>query len=119
MGAYKFDDLIKIMGFCLTRFGIFSFQYYLIIHMLVPELPFYQIELLVFIVFFVQSALPSLDLIDVSVRASASATVFAYVTQQEIAIIAAFTAIWLINLIIPAILGSVFIFKLKFFDRNN
>ncbi|MES2809785.1 MAG: hypothetical protein V4619_14235 [Bacteroidota bacterium] len=119
MGTYKFVDLVKIMCFCVTRFGIFSFQYYLIIHMLVPDIPFYQIELLVFIVFFVQSALPSLDLLDVSVRASASATVFAYVTHQEIAIIAAFTAIWLINLIIPAILGSVFIFKLKFFDRNN
>jgi hypothetical protein len=119
MGTYKFADLTRIMCFCLARFAIFSFQYYLIINMLVPGIPFYQIELLVFIVFFVQSALPSLDLLDVSVRASASATVFAYVTQQEIAIIAAFTAIWLINLIIPAILGSVFIFKLKFFDRNN
>jgi hypothetical protein len=118
MGAYKFHELIRVMWFCIIRFAIFSFQYYLIIHMLVPEIPFWVIELLVFIVFFIQSALTSLDLLDVSVRASASATVFAYVTPNEVAIIAAFTAIWLINLIIPAILGSVFIFKLKFFDRN-
>jgi hypothetical protein len=118
MGAYTFAELIDIMCFCLTRFFIFSFQYYLVIHLLVPEIPFHDVMLMVFIVFFVQSALPSLDLLDVPVRATAAATVFAYVTGQQIAIIAAFSSIWLINLIIPAILGSVFIFKLKFFDRS-
>jgi uncharacterized membrane protein YbhN (UPF0104 family) len=118
MGAYKLGELVKIMCFCLTRFFIFSFQYYLVIHLLVPNIPFYDVILMVFIVFFVQSALPSLDLLDVPVRATAAATVFHYVTDQQIAIIAAFSSIWLINLIIPAILGSVFIFKLKFFDRS-
>ncbi|TSJ43368.1 hypothetical protein FO440_04010 [Mucilaginibacter corticis] len=118
MGAYKFTDLVNIMFFCLTRFFIFSFQYYLVIHLLVPDIPFVDVILMVFIVFFIQSALPSLDLLDVPVRATASATLFAYVTHQQIAIIAAFTSIWLINLIIPAILGSLFIFNLKFFDRN-
>lgn len=118
MGAYKFTDLVNIMCFCLTRFFIFSFQYYLVIHLLVPDIPFVDVILMVFIVFFIQSALPSLDLLDVPVRATASATLFAYVTHQQIAIIAAFTSIWLINLIIPAILGSLFIFNLKFFDRN-
>jgi len=73
---------------------------------------------MVFIVFFIQSALPSLDLLDVPVRATAATTLFAYVTHQQIAVIAAFTSIWFINLIIPAILGSAFVFKLKFFDRN-
>ena len=118
MGAYKFIDLLRIMCFCLTRFFIFSFQYYLVIHLLVPDIPLVDVILMVFIVFFIQSALPSLDLLDVPVRATASATLFAYVTHQQIAIIAAFTSIWLINLIIPAILGSLFIFNLKFFDRN-
>lgn len=118
MGAYQFSELVKIMCFCLARFFIFSFQYYLVIHLLIPEIPFTDVILMVFIVFFVQSALPSLDLLDVPVRATASATLFAYVTGQQVAVIAAFTSIWLINLIIPAILGSVFIFNLKFFDRN-
>jgi hypothetical protein len=118
MGAYKFDELARIMCFCLTRFFIFSFQYYLVIHLLVPTIAFHVVVLMVFIVLFVQSALPSLDLLDVPVRATAAATVFHYVTGQQIAIIAAFSSIWLINLIIPAILGSVFIFKLKFFDRS-
>lgn len=118
MGKYKFTELLTIMGFCMARFFIFSFQYYLVIHLLIPGIPLFVVMLLVFIVLFIQSSLPSLDLLDVAVRTTAAATFFAYVTDQQIAVIAAFTSIWLINLIIPAILGSVFIFKLNFFGNN-
>ena len=110
--------MIIIIGFCISRFLAFSFQYYLVVHLLIPGIPLFVVMMLVFIILFIQSVLPSLDLLDVAVRSTAAATIFAYVTQQEIAVIAAFTFIWLINLIIPAILGSVFILKLNFFDRN-
>jgi hypothetical protein len=118
MGQYKFTELLNIMGFCVARFFVFSFQYYLVIHLLIPGIPLFVVTMLVFIVLFIQSSLPSLDLLDVAVRSTAAVTLFAYVTDQHVAVIAAFTSIWLINLIIPAILGSVFILKLNFFDRN-
>jgi hypothetical protein len=118
MGRYKFSELVRIMGFCVARFAVFSFQYYLVIHLLIPTIPMYDVFMMVFVLFFIQSALPSLDLLDVGVRNLAAGTLFAYVTDQKIAVMAAVTSIWLINLIIPAILGSVFVFKLKFFDNN-
>jgi uncharacterized membrane protein YbhN (UPF0104 family) len=119
MSRYKKAELIQIMGFCLARFSVFSFQYYLVIHLLIPQIPVFQMMMMVFILFFVQSALPSLDLFDFGVRSVTATTLFVYITNQPLAVIAAVTAIWLINLIIPAILGSVFVFKLNFFDRSN
>jgi MFS family permease len=118
MGRYRPTELRAIMYFCLGRFFIFSFQYYLVIHLLVPQIPMYEVFLMVFIVFFIQSALPSLDVLDIAVRTYAATTIFAYVTTQEMAIAAAFASIWLINLIFPAIIGSVFTLNIKFFDRN-
>jgi uncharacterized membrane protein YbhN (UPF0104 family) len=118
MGRYKFTDLLRIMGFCIARFAVFSFQYYLVIHLLIPQIPLYDVLMMILILFFIQSALPSLDLLDIGVRNLTGGTLFAYVTDQRIAVMAAITSIWLINLIIPAILGSVFVFKLKFFDNN-
>lgn len=118
MGRYKFTELMRVMGFCLARFAVFSSQYYLLIHMFIPELPLYEILLLIFVMFFIQSALPSLDLFDFGVRAYTADALFGYVTDQKIAIIASVTAVWFINLILPAILGSVFVLKLRFFDNN-
>lgn len=119
MGRYKTEELMKIMWFCLARFFVFSFQYYLVIHLLMPDIPVIPMMMMVFILFFIQSALPSLDLLDVGVRSMTASAFFVYITDQKLAVIAAVSAIWLINLIIPAILGSVFVLKLKFFDRTS
>ena len=119
IGRYGFHELLNIMWFCLSRFFVFSFQYYLVIHLLMPQIPVFPMMMMVFILFFIQSALPSLDLIDVGVRSMTASAFFVYITDQKLAVIAAVSSIWLINLIIPAILGSVFVLKLKFFDRAS
>jgi hypothetical protein len=118
MGKYKFSELLKIMGFCLARFFTFSLQYYVLIHLFIPQLGAFEILMMTFIVFIIQSALPSLDLLDVAVRSGVAATVFGYITNQQVAVVAVFSAIWFINLIIPAILGIIFNLKLNFFDRT-
>jgi hypothetical protein len=117
IGQYKSVELLNIMWFCLTRFFVFSFQYYLVIHLLLPGMPVFPMMMMVFCMFFIQSALPSLDLLDAGVRSMTASVFFAYITDQNIAVMAAVSSIWFINLILPAILGSVFVLKLKFFDR--
>lgn len=116
---YNTSDLLRILIYSLSRFLVFTTQYYLIIHLLIPAIPIFSMIMILFILFFIQSALPSLDLLDIGVRASVASYFFAFVTNQEIAIMAAIASIWLINLIIPAILGSVFVLKLNFFGRSN
>jgi hypothetical protein len=103
----------------LSRFAVFTTQYLLVIYLLIPELSFIDSALMVFILFFIQSALPSLDLLDIGVRSLTATYFFGYITQQDIAIMASTALVWLVNLIIPAILGSFFVFKLNFFDQRN
>jgi hypothetical protein len=107
------------MVYSLCRFAVFTSQYIIVIYLLLPEIHFHESALMVFILFFIQSALPSLDLLDIGVRSLTATYFFGFITHQEIAIMAATALIWLTNLIIPAILGSFFVFKLKFFDNNN
>ena len=117
MDINKKNFWLGIAGLVLLRFLVFTSQYYLIIHLLIPDIHVFQMVMLLFIVFFIQSALPSLDLLDIGVRASTASYFFAFITPQEIAVMAATACIWLVNLIIPAILGSVFVFKINFFDN--
>jgi hypothetical protein len=87
-------------------------------HLLLPELPMFKIMLLTFVFFFIQSVLPTIDVVDIGVRSATADKLFEYVTNQHIAVMAAVALIWLTNLIVPAILGSVFVLKLKFFDNT-
>ena len=84
-----------------------------------PELPMAEICMMTFILFFIQSAMPSLDLLDVGVRSMTATYFFSYITDQEVAIMAVAAGIWLVNLIIPAILGAGFVLKLNFFGTRN
>ncbi len=118
IATYKFNELMAIMWFSVARYVAFSLQYYLLVHMLIPVIPFYEVFLLVSVILFIRSVIPSVDLVDIAVRSAVATTIFGYVTHQDVAIVAIFTAIWFINLVIPAIFGCFFILKLKFFDRN-
>ncbi|WP_410219711.1 hypothetical protein [Pedobacter sp.] len=119
LARYKKTELFKILMICLIRYIVFTFQYLIMFMWLVPSLAFTDILMLVPILFFVQSSLPSLDLFDIGIRSVTGLFFFKFVTQQNTAVVACIASIWLINIIIPAILGSYFVFKLNFFGNTQ
>lgn len=119
LARYEKKELLKILLFCLARYAVFTTQYIIVFLWLIPELHMTDILMLVPILFFVQSTLPSLDLLDIGIRSVTALFFFKYVTNQNTAVVACIASIWLINIIIPAILGSYFVFKLNFFGNTQ
>ncbi|MDO7745065.1 MAG: hypothetical protein MUP99_14890 [Pedobacter sp.] len=115
LGRYQKKELFKILLFCLARYVVFSTQYFIMFYWLIADIHYLDILMMVCILFFVQSTLPSLDLFDIGIRSATASYFFSFVTHQDVAVIACTASIWLINIIIPAILGSYFVFKLNFF----
>jgi len=115
LGRYRKGELFRIMLFCLARYAVFSSQYFILFVWLIPGLQYMDIVMMTCLLFLIQSALPSLDLFDVGIRSVTAVELFKHVTDQHIAVIACTASIWLINIIIPAILGTYFVFKLNFF----
>ncbi len=119
LARYKKIELLKILLFCLARYLVFSTEYFIMFYWLVPGINYFHILMLVSILFFVQSSLPSLDLLDIGIRSVTALFFFKFVTDQSTAVVACIASIWFINIIIPAILGSYFVFKLNFFGSNK
>ncbi|MEE1945984.1 hypothetical protein VRU48_12760 [Pedobacter sp. KR3-3] len=119
LARYRKAELLKILLLCLARYAVFSTQYFIMFLWLIPGLHFVDILMLICILFFVQSSLPSLDLLDIGIRSVTALFFFKYVTDQNTAVVACIASIWLINIIIPAILGSYFVFKLNFFGSTQ
>jgi hypothetical protein len=119
LARYKRIELLKILLLCLARYVVFSSEYFIMFTWLIPGLHYIHIIMLVSIFFFVQSSLPSLDLLDVGIRSVTALFFFKFVTNQSTAVVACIASIWFINIIIPAILGSYFVFKLNFFGSDK
>lgn len=119
LARYSKRELLNILLFCLGRYIVFSSQYFILFVWLIPQVHYLDILMMVSILFFVQSTLPSLDLFDIGVRSITASYFFSFVTSYDVAVIACTASIWLINIIIPAILGSYFVFKLNFFGSTQ
>lgn len=119
LSRYQTNELLGILMFCLARYMVFSTQYFILFNWLIPEIHYLDILMMVSILFFVQSTLPSLDIFDIGIRSITAAYFFSFVTTQDVAVIACIAIIWLINIIIPAILGAYFVFKLDFFGNSQ
>lgn len=113
------EELVYVLMLSLFRFIIFTSQYIILMMIILPEVPFISMVLMIFILFFVQSALPTLDIFDFSVRSFVASNLYAYVTTQEIAVMAIVSCIWFVNLILPAIIGSFFVLNVNYIGDNN
>lgn len=116
---YERRELMNVFLFSLSRFIIFTSQYCILMLIIIPGISFFPMLWMIFILFFIQSALPSLDLFDFGVRSLTASYLFTYITDQEVAVMAIVSCIWFVNLILPAILGSVFTLKINFFGTSN
>ena len=119
LSRYQKKELLTILFYCLARYAVFSSQYFILFYWLIPNIYYMDILMMVSILFFVQSTLPSLDLFDIGVRSVTASYFFSSVTDQDVAVIACTATIWLVNIIIPAILGTYFVSKLNFFGSTQ
>ena len=119
LGRYEKKELLKILLFSFARYSIFTTQYLIMFSWLIPGLNTLDVLLLMPILFFVQSVMPSLDLLDIGVRSMTALFFFKYVTPQTTAVVACIASVWLVNIVLPAILGSYFVFKLNFFGSTR
>lgn len=112
-------ELLYVLMLSLLRFTIFTSQYILLMMIIIPDIPMMSMVLMIFILFFVQSVVPTLDIFDFSVRSFVASNLYAYVTTQEIAVMAIVSCIWFVNLILPAIIGSFFVLNVNYISDNN
>lgn len=116
---FTLRELWHVLLLSLARFVIFTSQYIVLMLVFLPDMPFVAMVLMIFILFFIQSAVPSLDLFDFSVRSFVASNLYSYITTQEIAVMAIVSCIWFVNLILPAIVGSIFVLNVNYVNSNK
>jgi len=122
---YDSKELLGVLLLSLLRYVIFSTQFFLLLRLFGTELPVTQGMILIPVIYLAMTLVPSIALIDLGIRGSVSIFVIGMYFQKsginssdiELAILTSSTVLWLVNLIIPAILGTFFVFNLKFFRK--
>jgi hypothetical protein len=123
---YQAGELFYMLIISIFRYLIFSFQFYLLLKMFQIHIDYFHAMVLIGLVYFIMTIIPTIALSEIGVRGSVSLYVFSlYFEGQTLSetfnqqIVTASSVLWLFNLAIPAVLGVVFIFKMNFFRKNT
>lgn len=117
----EFDNiqLIRILSLSMTRYMVFVLQYILLLRVMQVDLSVVLSFWLIAVFYLVLAVAPTIGFIELPVRVSACWALMKFYTPNELGVGATALGIWLINLVLPAIIGSLLILSIKIVKDKN
>lgn len=114
---YSKSEILIVLLASMSRYLVYSFQFYLLIKFVNIDVTFLQSLTMSALTFLSMSVIPTIALTEIGVRGSVAIYFFGFLSENVIGIITAAFTLWIINLVIPAIIGTFFVYQLKFFRK--
>jgi Lysylphosphatidylglycerol synthase TM region len=117
---FNLGVLAAIFSLSVLRYTVFIIQYYLLFSLFGITMNGMEVFTGVSVMFVLLAIVPTLTfLTDLGIRWLAGIQIFQIFTANTAGIVAASLGIWFINLIIPALIGSLLILRIKLFASNE
>lgn len=118
VGAYSAADLTRVFGWALLRHGVFTGQFLLVLVAFGIRLPLADALCGVSLVFFAKTVVPAFHFLsDLGVREFSALYVFGFWNVGPNAVVSATLALWLVNILLPALVGLGYLFQLRLAAR--
>lgn len=119
--------LSLVMLLSAFRYLVFSTQFYILMQGASMDLNYQTGLMLIASMFLFNTIRPSIALVEIGLRSASALFIFefyyisllGYNSYPQIEIVAVTSFIWLINIVLPAIIGLLFIKDLRFFKKEN
>ncbi len=105
--------LLRLLSLSLLRFIVFIVQYYLLFHLFDVNISWWQVYWPVSVSFLVMAVIPTIAIAELAQRGKVVTTLVGLYSSNGLGMTFATAGIWFINLILPAIAGSLLILSIK------
>lgn len=103
-----------ILGISLLRYSIYTAQYLFLLYWMNVNMPFFEGYWMSALFFWVITVIPSITLVELGERGQVGLYLFHNFSDNTVGILAATVGIWFINLVLPAIIGSILLLRMRF-----
>ena len=100
---------LKICLYSAFRYMVFSVMFYGLLLFFGAEIPFVTAMSLIFTMYFLVSFVPTIFIFDVVIRGGVAVWLFSFVGIAELMVLSTVLAMWILNFVLPSILGSLFV----------
>ena len=115
---FKTGELLTVLLISFLRYCVFAVQYLLLLQVFRVDVSVWNSFWLITVMFLSLAIIPTIALAELGVRGKISIFLFSVFSGNTLGIVLTATTIWLINLVVPALAGSLFILGIKLF-RNK
>lgn len=110
-------ELTRILSLSLSRYMVFIVQYLIMLHVFEVDVRAIDGAAVIGVMFLVLAIVPTIALAELGLRGKVSLQLIGLLSVNQVGIIATAAGIWLINLVIPALAGSIFILGIRLFKK--
>ena len=103
----------------LGRYMIFTFQFFLLLRIFDVAVNYADAMMMISMTYFVMTAVPTIAITELVTRGAVATKFLEILSPNVSGIVSASSMLWLINLAVPALIGVIFIFQLKFFRKSD
>lgn len=114
---YNSSELLEILLYSVGRYIVFTTQFFILLQVFDVQIGYVDAMILITTMLLVISIIPTIAITEIGVRGSVALFLFGLVSVNAIGILSATFVMWVINLLLPALIGTIFIFSLKFFRK--
>lgn len=114
---FHYKELTKVLLLSFFRYVVFVAQYLLLLQLFNVDVVWYKLAWMVCVLFLVLAVVPSIPIAELGLRGETSKQLFGLLSTNTIGIVFTAVIIWIINRVIPAIAGSLFILGVRLFKK--
>lgn len=124
---YHNREIAVVILLSFARYLVFSTQFYFLLMLFDIRVPYVNGLILIALIYLVMAIVPTIALTELGMRGSVALYIFGLWFNQGVpvagetglGVFAASTILWMINLGIPALAGTLFVFRLQFFRKTT
>ena len=113
LNTFSRKQLLRILFLSFLRYMVFILQFILLLQIMQVQISFFTCFRLLTVFYLVMVMAPTIGFTELPIRAAASLEILQLYSNNLLGIQAASLGIWIINLVIPAIIGSFLILGIK------
>lgn len=106
---YSSKELFNVLSLSMLRYMVFTLQYLLLLKIFNIQIPLMEGIALIATIFLVQTIIPSIAIAEVGIRGNVALFFLTPYSGNQLGIVSAAWGLWLINLVIPAVIGMILI----------
>jgi hypothetical protein len=110
---YQRSTIVQLLLLSCIRYFVFSYQYFLLLKICGIKAESFQVFCAIAVSFMLMSSIPMISFIEVAIRAAIAVMLFGQFQENSLQLVTASTLLWLINIVIPSVIGYVFLFREK------